>query len=411
MPQITAKSAAGKPEKPYSDFPLFPHATGRWAKKIRGKLHYFGKWRDVESNGWQAALALYNQQRDDLHAGRTPRQPNGHFTIRDLLNRFLTAKQHLASSGEITARTFADYYGSCKRLGEQLGLDRLVDDLAFDDFDKLRAAVAKKWGPVALGNEIQRVRSVFKFAFDAGLIDKPVRYGPNFKRPSKKILRQARHAKGERMFGADQICKMLSAANAPMKAMLLLGINCGFGNSDVANLPIAALDFKAGWVDFPRIKTAIHRRCPLWPETIEAVRKAIASRPTPKDSSDSRFVFITKRGQRWAKDTPDSPVARETGKLLRKLKIDRAGLGFYALRHTFETIAGESRDQVAVDAIMGHAPASHDMASVYRERISDERLRAVTVFVRAWLFPTPRAVTRKKSKSRPSPRQKIENPR
>jgi len=33
---------------------------------------------------------------------------------------------------------------------------------------------------------------------------------------------------------------------------------------------------------------------------------------------------------------------------------------------------------------MGHA--RDDMASVYRERISDERLIAVTDYVRRWLF-------------------------
>ena len=48
-------------------------------------------------------------------------------------------------------------------------------------------------------------------------------------------------------------------------------------------------------------------------------------------------------------------------------------------------MGGETGDQVAVDAIMGHA--RDDMASTYRERISDERLTAVNDRVRAWLFP------------------------
>jgi integrase len=66
-------------------------------------------------------------------------------------------------------------------------------------------------------------------------------------------------------------------------------------------------------------------------------------------------------------------------------KLRRPGRSFYALRHTFETIGGESRDQVAVDAIMGHVDSS--MAGHYRQRISDERLTAVAECVRTWLFP------------------------
>jgi integrase len=71
---------------------------------------------------------------------------------------------------------------------------------------------------------------------------------------------------------------------------------------------------------------------------------------------------------------------------LDKLELHRRGLGFYALRHTFETIGGEFRDQVAVNAIMGHVDAS--MAAVYRERISDGRLKAVVYHVYSWLYPT-----------------------
>ncbi len=93
-------------------------------------------------------------------------------------------------------------------------------------------------------------------------------------------------------------------------------------------------------------------------------------------------------GGRWH-DTPDNPLSKELAKLLKELKLHRPGLNFYALRHTFETVGGESRDQVAVDHIMGHV--RDDMASVYRERIGDERLQAVTDHVRAWLFPPAKA--------------------
>jgi integrase len=81
-------------------------------------------------------------------------------------------------------------------------------------------------------------------------------------------------------------------------------------------------------------------------------------------------------------------VVKETTKLLRRLGINgRKGLGFYTLRHTFRTIADEAKDQPAADFIMGHC--SGHISEVYRERISDERLRAVVDHVRAWTFGRP----------------------
>jgi integrase len=69
--------------------------------------------------------------------------------------------------------------------------------------------------------------------------------------------------------------------------------------------------------------------------------------------------------------------------VLKKLNIN-GRRNFYALRHTFEAVGGETHDQVAVNAIMGHVDDS--MAATYRERISDERLAAVAEHVRRWLF-------------------------
>jgi hypothetical protein len=40
---------------------------------------------------------------------------------------------------------------------------------------------------------------------------------------------------------------------------------------------------------------------------------------------------------------------------------------------------------LAINTIMGHA--DHTMADQYRERIDDDRLKAVADHVRKWLFP------------------------
>jgi integrase len=128
----------------------------------------------------------------------------------------------------------------------------------------------------------------------------------------------------------------------------------------------------------------------LWPETVAALREALADRPAPKNPAQAGLVFLTHRGDSWHTGTTDGPLSREAGKLLRRLGLDgRKGLGFYTLRHTFRTVADEAKDQPAADYIMGHE-VPH-MSSVYRETISDERLKAVTDHVRAWLFPPPAA--------------------
>jgi integrase len=378
----TAPTSPDKPAKPYPDFPLFPHATKRWAKKIRGKLHYFGPWDDPDG-----ALASYMEQREALHSGRTPRPAAADVTVKDAANAFLNAKKQLLDSGELSPRTFAEYKSTTDLLVSRFGKGRPVDDLGPDDFAALRAFMAKKWGPVRLGNAVQRVRSVFKYVADSGLVGRPVQFGPGFKRPAKKILRVHRAEQGRKLFTAEEVRRLIGAASKPLKAMIMLGINCGFGNSDCGNLPLSAVDLDCAVIDYPRPKTGMPRRCPLWPETVAAIRDALAGRPEIKDTKAAGLVFVTRFGTSWAKDDVSGPISKEMTKLLRRLGINgRQGLGFYTLRHTFRTVADETKDQPAVDFIMGHE-VPH-MSAVYRETISDARLRAVADHVRRWLFPT-----------------------
>jgi integrase len=374
-------SRNGKPSKPRKDFPLFAHATGQWAKKVRGRLVYFGTWKDP-----QAALDRWLDQKDDLLAGRTPQRGDG-LTVRDLVNQFLTSKKRLIESHELDQRTWNDYDTICGRVIKEFGKTRLVDNLKPSDFEKLRTQFAKTHGPVALGNDITRTRVLFNYAFKHGLIDRPIRYGDSFRKPSKAVLRKERQKNGPRMFAANDLRRIIKAASVPMRAMIYLGINCGLGNNDCAKLPKSGLDFKRRWLVFSRPKTGINRRCPLWPETIKAIKAALADRPQHKDEAYKDRVFMTRCGLPWEpKARSDNPVSKEMAKLLKSLDLHRPGLGFYALRHTFQTVAEKTRDKDAVRSIMGHAESSNDMSTHYSEEpVDDKRLQAVADFVRAWV--------------------------
>jgi integrase len=107
-------------------------------------------------------------------------------------------------------------------------------------------------------------------------------------------------------------------------------------------------------------------------------------------------VFLTKFGKPWVRvDEPGDrtkgknkavvkdSVATEFGKTALAAGLEKDGRGFYALRHTFRTVADEVGDRRAVDLIMGHEDGS-DIASHYVERISDERLAKVARYMRGW---------------------------
>ena len=74
-------------------------------------------------------------------------------------------------------------------------------------------------------------------------------------------------------FNKKQIRKLLSSADVKMKAMIWLGLNCGFRCTDCSRLQWKDIDFENNRVKFARTKTKISRNLPLWPETIQALKE------------------------------------------------------------------------------------------------------------------------------------------
>lgn len=388
------KKAAGKPHK---NFPLTPHPSGQFCKKISGKIFYFGTVSDPD-----AALQRYHEHAKGLHGGQINQiDRSGELTIAELANEFLAAKERKRASGDIEGATFVEYHRDCELMVKYFGRHHEVASITRKELAGYRDYLAKGVNATTLNNRIGNARSIFKFAYDRELIDRPVRFGEDFKRPERRLLRRAKAKAGRVHFHADEIRRLLDVAPPVLRAMLLLGINAGLGNTDIGNLPASCVDLERGWLDYARVKTGVQRRCPLWPETVEAIERAVeemARHRRPRSTAAKGLLFVTRTGLPYTRAEYHSSrngkpqvvmhdaVASAIQKAMKKADITLKGLGFYGLRRSFETIGAETGNQVACDHIMGHVPHTSDMGAVYRQHVAESALRQVTDHVRQWLF-------------------------
>jgi integrase len=324
-----------KPQKPYAGYQLTVHPNGQFSKKINGKVHYFGPW----SEGPIAALEKYLRLKPFIEAGTKP--PESIYTVDDLVKAFLAHKDNLVRSGEIQSSTRRDYAVVCKAIKKRFGR-REVASIANGDFSAMRAMLADGYSKSSLKQRLSIARMLFKY----GKVETD-----GLRAPAKRLLRAE---KRERLFTAEQIRYMLDNATGELRDLILLGINCAFGPKDC--LTLTANRIKGEWIEHPRPKTGVDRRCWLWPET----------RPT----------------------LPPTLRREDIGDAFRELVADfyvPNVTTFYTLRRTFETIASAGDvSQAAIDKIMGHERP--DMASIYRQRVFDGQLRKCSAHVRAWVF-------------------------
>jgi len=389
------REMADRPEKPYPDFPLFPHAKGYWCKTIKGKQWAFGPWADPD-----AALQKYLDWRDQIMAGRDPRKQAAEtavgVTLKELCNLFLVAKKGAMERGELSVRSYAEYRGEAKWLCDCLGRETGVATLMPADFAKLRASYPKTWGIVTVCGHITKTKSIFRFGYENRIIEREVSFGSEFVKPTRSQFRrnrqQAESERGLLLFSREELLVIIEKAEGWLKPAILLGIQAGLGNRDVSGLTDRHVDLEGRWVSYSRPKTGVYRSFPLWRETVDAIAAYRKTRVDAKRVEDGGLCFLTRQGcplvtEMVHADGRHIQVNNPTlsfAKLLKREGLKRADLNFYSLRRTFETIAGQSKDQVAVDHIMGHADDS--MGGVYRQGIDRERLEAVVQHVHRWLY-------------------------
>lgn len=355
-----------KPPKPYSSFPLFAHSNGQWAKKIRGKLYYFGTW-DCPSE----AAELYRSTREAIESGRNAVEPETISLIR-AIDQFLIYKRGLVESNELSLSTWKEYRRSCLRICKYINRDVACESLTSQMFVDLRAGIAEEFkSPKSLKNELTRIKVFLRWVYQSRTVGQPLPYELALKPPSMRVLRNAKS--GNQLFTSQEIRLLLKSASGYLKPAILLGINSGFGNRDVCELQWTHLSDSL--VRFPRNKTGVERTSWLWPETSAALAEL-------RETSQSEWVCCGRFGQCLVTTTGNTPIAHEFRELMSTCGLE--GRGFYCLRRTYRTVADEQGDQPAIMHTMGHEDRS--MNGVYRQIVSPDRLRSIAEYVRIWLY-------------------------
>lgn len=180
----------------------------------------------------------------------------------------------------------------------------------------------------------------------------------------------------------DDLEKLLAVADGTDSALIMLALNCGFGNTDIGTLRLKDVDLDAGTISHPRPKTGVERDFILWPETVQVLREYLDNRRgQPKFTGSDKLFLVGRKGRPlcWQELKEDGKVRRSDAiklrfeRLCKRAGVARKyGVGFYIIRHTYATMIGSSsKDFREVQAALGQITIQQQ--EVYRQ---DRALKA-----------------------------------
>jgi integrase len=292
-------------------------------------------------------------------------------------------------AGELKPRTYQGYESGLAVAVKFFGAETPVLNIPVGKWQEYRNYLATTYDVHTVARHIGAIRSLSKWAVQNEYVDRPFRFGTEFNLPSQKALRAAKTEAGDRTYTPAQVEKVLASESKVLRAMFLLSLNGGVGNTDLSELKDG--NIKADRIEFSRSKTGVARVIPLWPETSDAIKESRDVRPNAKTPEFDDRIFLTETGLPYVRDNLDGEgnltsttdkIATLFWKEMKTLSVPRT---FYDGRRTFQTIGDEVGPPHVVRFIMGHATRGDDMSSRYRQSIPHSQLLAVVMHVRTRL--------------------------
>jgi integrase len=315
-------------------------------------------------NGWEddslrRDLQIWN---DRLQvAARSAAEPEQ--TVRAQVAAYVAAKKSAATSGELSSGRAYVISLHLDHFVNWLGGDTSIVDIngkSLTDYrlELLQQVEAKSWSRVTAKERLRTVKGFVHWLWQMEAIPTL----PRILDGKSKALEIGTPSSTIVVFTLDEISTLLTESSDRTKLYVLLMLNCGMTQKDVADLLLKEVDWNAGYVKRKRSKTKDWKNVPevryvLWPETLrllkqERSRKATGLVLLNENEKPLWYEEVQPDGKLKKNDNIRNAFAR----LAKKTKIKKP---LKSLKKTSASlIRGNSKYASLESLFLGHAPQS-----------------------------------------------------
>jgi integrase len=313
---------------------------------------------------------------------------NGSATVEEMLEAWYKVLQASSVAGQLSVPRLDAYRRHVKIFVQWIGPKEAVKTITAEKLEDFHGELASRISVEAYGHDyansiLTAVKQWVAWLAERGRIALP----GNLK---GKRLRFKTQTKPIITFTVEEIRAQFARATDKMKCWLLVAINCGCYQNDLAELEDHEVNLTEGTITRPRSKTPDGPRVTykLWPETIAALRRQ-KTKFTVKGQRGGNLWFTTSTGK------PIVAYFMSEGKMKRYDTVDTSWKRlnrwtknkkpFKTLRKTSATLLGEhTQYKFYGQYFLAQAPGS--VAEKHYQKPSDEEFFQACLWLRGKIF-------------------------
>lgn len=275
-------------------------------------------------------------------------------TVGNLVNRYIDMLLTRHRAYEISVGEYSNARSGLCYFRDWLGPGTTVDIIDSNRWDDYYLHLISDDAP----KSIESRRKHFRYARNFLVWMDDLNILPCPKNLNRKQYRFKGGSRSVPTLATEVVKDTVGAARGQLKLHLLLMLNCGFTQQDIADLHPSEIDWTHGRIHRKRSKTSSHANVPtidyvLWSETFSLLKKY--------KSNDSTHALMTESGKAWMRDEIHGDGSRSRTdaiqSIYRKLDVkDKPSLKMF--RKASSTLLNGSPDhgKYAIH-FLGHAPS------------------------------------------------------